>query len=176
MTRNIVTVNQFDTLGYIGPVSVLSEVQRKRLLTGLKRQDFPLMPDWPKALAVHSPEVYRIATQPVIIERVKGILGHDIMLWGASFVQRMPGRTHPWHNDIESSVQTGRTVSVWIGLKKHLVRYRPATHQPVTLVPRIRPGSTAYEWRNQRGGYCGGSAVLGKGTRPGVRAGYSKSP
>ncbi len=38
------------------------------------------------------------------------------MLWGGSAVRRRPGQVHPWHTDLETSGETGRTVTVWIGL------------------------------------------------------------
>ena len=96
---------------------VLTPAQCRQLIAEYKRNDYPLIPDWPKALATRSASLYRIATLPPILEPVKALLGNDVMLWGACFIRRKPGQVHPWHNDIESSVPTGKTLSVWIGIE-----------------------------------------------------------
>src|SRR5207244_6427335 len=49
--------------------------------------------------------------------RLRALLGEDIILWGASVIEREPGRIHHWHTDIESSDPDGEFVSVWIGLE-----------------------------------------------------------
>ncbi len=109
-------LDQFTSLGYVGPLKVLTQAQCRGLLAEYKRNDYPLIPDWPKALAASSANVFRIATQVSILEPVKALLGNDVILWGSYFVRRQPGQQHPWHNDIESSVLQGKTVSVWIGI------------------------------------------------------------
>lgn len=109
-------IEKFASLGYAGPVKVISEAQCHQLYRECRANTHTLIPDWSKALAFVSPSVFRVATQPSILNTVKEILGNDVMLWGACFVRRKPGQTHHWHNDIETSVASGRTVSVWVGL------------------------------------------------------------
>jgi mannose-6-phosphate isomerase-like protein (cupin superfamily) len=108
---------QFNTMDFTGPVPVLTREQCRRLIAERSAHHLPLVPDWSKGLAVVSPSVFRVATIPAVLERVKEILGNDIILWGASFVTRHPGQLHHWHNDIEASVSGGKTISVWIGIR-----------------------------------------------------------
>jgi hypothetical protein len=60
---------------------------------------------------------YEVAKQPALIALLKPLLGEDIVLWGATVVERAPGQTHIWHSDIETSAPNGRFVSIWIGLE-----------------------------------------------------------
>jgi quercetin dioxygenase-like cupin family protein len=54
----------------------------------------------------------------VLIQLLENLIGKDILLWGASLVIKPAGAIHPWHCDIESSsIDAGKTVSVWIGLE-----------------------------------------------------------
>jgi mannose-6-phosphate isomerase-like protein (cupin superfamily) len=110
-------MDHFVTHGYYGPIPVLTDRERRRIYEVRRKTDYPLIPDWSKALAVHVPSIYRIAAQPSVLNTVKAIIGNDVLLWGASFVTSKPGYRHPWHNDIESSVADGKSVSVWIGIK-----------------------------------------------------------
>ena len=43
--------------------------------------------------------------------------GGQVILWGASLLDREPGAVHHWHTDIECAAPEARTVSVWIGLE-----------------------------------------------------------
>lgn len=110
-------MNDFATTGYLGPLSLLTREDCRRLLQKLRRIDAPLVPDWQKGIAVTNPAVFRVATLEPLLSHVRAILGNDIMLWGSSIVRSKPGQIHPWHNDIESSTGEGKTLSVWIGLE-----------------------------------------------------------
>lgn len=59
---------------------------------------------------------YDVTTRPAILDRVKRILGDDIVWWGTRVIRREPNQIHCWHTDIESSAPDGRFVSVWVGL------------------------------------------------------------
>ena len=107
----------FGELGYVGPLRVFSPRECGRILARLQRQKRPPL-DWNKGWAVTSPEYYALGVEDRILELVTGLIGEDVLLWGASLVSRAPGGTHPWHTDIESSSPTATTVSVWIGLAR----------------------------------------------------------
>lgn len=107
----------FERDGYCGPVKVLERAACRRVLKELRNHKLPPSPDWNKALAVSAMPAFRIAVLPAILERVRDLIGDDIMLWGSHLVIRRSGRVHHWHNDVETSVPQGKTVSVWIGLE-----------------------------------------------------------
>ncbi len=77
---------------------------------------------WAKGNAAQWPAFYEIGSDRRIVDRVAELLGEDVMLWGCTLVRRQPGKVHPWHTDIESSVPDGRTATVWIGLENTTVR------------------------------------------------------
>lgn len=105
----------FETLGFLGPVRVWDEHACHTIRELIWRE--PPAADWRKGRAASSRLFYSLGTDPVILDRVEALLGGDVMLWGASIIRREPGRIHPWHTDLETSSDDGRTVSVWIGLE-----------------------------------------------------------
>jgi ectoine hydroxylase-related dioxygenase (phytanoyl-CoA dioxygenase family) len=70
-----------------------------------------------RTLAVRDRLFYEVARRPALIALLRPILGEDIMLWGASVVERAPAQTHIWHTDIETSAPKGGFVTVWVGLE-----------------------------------------------------------
>jgi quercetin dioxygenase-like cupin family protein len=103
-------------LGFAGPLPIFSAPECQRLLR-LLRADPPRPREWDKDLAVGSRLVYEIAALPAIARVVEAVLGAEVVLWGASLVERAAGQAHPWHTDIESFAAGGGCVSVWIGLE-----------------------------------------------------------
>ena len=90
---------------------------------------------WSKDLCASSHNFLQFATHPKILEALKPLLGKDIILWGGSYLERIPGEVHPWHTDIESSRPEGGFVSVWIGLE--------GTNQDAAL--KVVPGSHYFD-------------------------------
>lgn len=103
--------------GYLGPVRLFTRAQCALILRHFREHGHNVDPDWPKDLAARDPFYHAIATRPQIVERLKPLLGEDIVLWGVSVIERDPGQAHPYHTDIESSSAEGGCVSVWIGLE-----------------------------------------------------------
>jgi mannose-6-phosphate isomerase-like protein (cupin superfamily) len=84
--------------------------------------------------------------RPEVLGPVVKILGENVVLWGVSAVTREPGRSHPWHSDIESSAQGGGFVSVWIGIEN------TSRDSSLGLLPGShRYGQTVQEARVARG-------------------------
>lgn len=69
---------------------------------------------WKKSAHAALQRVEQVARHPVIVEKVKSILGEDVLLWGSSVIVRRPGRIHKWHTDREHFWWTG--VTVFVGL------------------------------------------------------------
>jgi mannose-6-phosphate isomerase-like protein (cupin superfamily) len=107
----------FSRAGYAGPITVFTPSECRALLARLRRYPAPHPADWFKGFAATNRAFYDVGTYRPLLEAVVERLGPDVMLWGAHLVRRVPGQTHHWHTDIESSNPAGRTLSVWIGLE-----------------------------------------------------------
>lgn len=104
-------------LGVSGPVPILSSAERVALERHLDSGDLPAPLDWWKGCAATDKTIYDIATKPQLIAWLRPLLGDDIVLWGAMIVRKPPGKSHPWHTDMESADPHSRVVTVWIGIR-----------------------------------------------------------
>ncbi len=107
----------FQEAGFSGPISVFAPAQCRLITTHLRQAPRIKPAEWSKGKAVTDYFWYELATQPVLLDALKQVLGDDVILWGATLIRREPGRAHPWHTDIESSCPNGGFASVWIGLE-----------------------------------------------------------
>ena len=138
-------LERFAQTGFFGPVRVLSTEECRTFLDEVDASA-PRPLGWKKGAAATSSAYYRIATRPEIIEVVSELLGGEVMLWGASLIERDPDQKHPWHTDIESSAPDGTTASVWIGLEN------ATAESSLLVVSRShRLGLTVQEARHGRG-------------------------
>jgi uncharacterized cupin superfamily protein len=103
--------------GFIGPITLFTRAQCKLVMNHFRRGDPPAPLKWGKGRAASDCFVFRLATLPALLARLRLLLGNDILLWGASLIAREPNQIHPWHSDIESSTPGGGFVSVWIGIE-----------------------------------------------------------
>jgi quercetin dioxygenase-like cupin family protein len=104
--------------GFIGPIDLFTRAQCELILKHYRRGvPPPPNPEWPKDLAARDRFFYEVAKRPALIALLRPLLGEDIVLWGASVVERAPGQTHIWHTDIESSEPECRFVTLWVGLE-----------------------------------------------------------
>lgn len=104
--------------GFIGPVDLFTPAQCRLMLKHYRLGTRRGEGKWPKDYATKDRFFYDIATRPQLLAMLKPLLGDDIVLWGASIVERTPGQIHVWHTDIESSAPEGGFVSVWVGLEE----------------------------------------------------------
>ena len=107
----------FKNTGYHLDKALFTKTECREILKGIKEEDYLAKPTWSKSCAVVMPSWAALARNDRIVNRVAEILGDDVVLWGASLVERVPGQLHQWHNDLESSGKEG-FVSVWMGLDK----------------------------------------------------------
>ena len=133
-----------EEVGFFGPVRIFDEEACPAIVRRLRSSLTPL--EWQKGNAAGSAAFFEVARTPAIVDRVAGILGEDVMVWGASLVERKPGQVHSWHTDIETSDPAGGTVSVWIGLEN---TDRRSSLQLVSRTHRL--GMTIQERARQAG-------------------------
>lgn len=105
---------RFEATGYVGPLSIFTGKECRRIQELVKYAPPPL--DWNKGHAASSRVFFELGSHRAILDNVTELLGDDVMLWGASLLKKRPGMVHPWHTDIETSGSRGDTVTVWIGL------------------------------------------------------------
>jgi quercetin dioxygenase-like cupin family protein len=110
-------LERFHRDGFTGPIRLLTARECRVLNRHLNSDGRPLPADWHKGGAVTDWLLYRVATDPRLLELLTPILGENIVLWGCSVVRRRAREAHPWHVDIETSTPDGRYVSAWIGLE-----------------------------------------------------------
>ena len=133
-------LQQFQELGFVGPFKLieahnvdtltkkLKEAQAqafiwKRILAKVARiakiQDHQVSSfvwgkaKWGKGLHVTIPKLYRLSTNPVILDKVSSILGENILQWSAQILTKKENN-YPWHGDVETIEWEGATV--WLAL------------------------------------------------------------
>ena len=80
----------------------------------LKEKELNAGKHWFKSVHCVIPEFKSLLSHPFILEKIKQILGPNILLWGSSVTIRRPGQSHRWHVDIEHTKWKG--VTLFIGL------------------------------------------------------------
>jgi mannose-6-phosphate isomerase-like protein (cupin superfamily) len=122
----------FDRNGYVGPIPFLTSAECALLQDYVKSGELAAPLSWTKGLALRDQLIYGIATRPDLLGWLSGLLGRHVYLWGAQLIAKKPGEAHPWHTDIETSLPTGRFVSVWIGVEntssKSALQYISGSH------------------------------------------------
>lgn len=144
----------FDRMGYVGPTPFLTPAECFLLQNYIERGEVATPHSWGKGLAVHDQLICGIATRPDLLTWLAQLIGPNVYLWGAQLIAKKPGESHPWHTDIETSLPTGRFVSVWIGIEntssKSALQYISGSHRIGKTVQQVaherkvdRPDRTA---------------------------------
>jgi hypothetical protein len=113
--------------GYLGPVRIFTEAQRRQIAAHLKERTSPPPAEWSKGRAGTNRFWYELGTRPALLSILRSLMGDDIVLWGGTLVTRAPGQPHPWHTDIESSHPGGGFV------RSGLAWRTPASNQACSL-------------------------------------------
>ena len=105
----------FASQGFLAPVPLYTKAQCELILRHFRSLRAPYV--WWKGYAICDRFIYDIATRPALVNVLKQVLGRELVLWGASLVERDPEQVHIWHTDFESSGLSGGFASVWVGLE-----------------------------------------------------------
>ena len=115
--KSVESGRPFDVQGFQAPVRLFTASQCQLILNHFRSATLRRPIAWSKGHAAGDRFVYDVATRPALLRMLQQIVGPDIVLWGASLVERDPGQPHIWHTDIESSGASGGFASVWVGLE-----------------------------------------------------------
>lgn len=93
----------YDDLGYLFPVNVMSETEadtHHRRLLMIESAHGPMHYRVKPYLIVRS--AYEIATHPLLLDAVESILGPDILLWDSAYIVKEPCSEGfvSWHQDL----------------------------------------------------------------------------
>lgn len=103
----------FEREGYAGPFKLFDPPAAEALL--LERYMPAEKLTWYKSPHEKSAPIVRTATAPIVLEKLKTLLGENILLWGSHFIAQHPEQSHGWHLDVEYGRWNG--VTLWLGLK-----------------------------------------------------------
>ena len=100
----------FASQGFLAPVPLYTTPQCELILRHFRSLRAPYV--WWKGYAICDRFIYDIATRPALLDVLKQVLGRELVVWGASLVERDPEAVHIWHTDFESSGLSGGFASV----------------------------------------------------------------
>ena len=106
-------IKDFDNLGYLGPFKFMEIEECEQLLK--ERFLSEKLYKWRKSIHEKSQKVIDYSSKAFILDKIKQLIGNDILLWGSEFIIRKPLEDHKWHMDREFVLIDG--VTVWIGLR-----------------------------------------------------------
>ncbi len=106
-------INKFNKYGYLGPFTLFDKKECEKILQ--ERCFPPKTYTWYKSIHEKSSIIRDLSLNSLILEKIKNILGKDILLWGSHFIHQKPKGYHAWHLDVEHGAWNG--ITIWIGLK-----------------------------------------------------------
>lgn len=141
-------VRQFHEQGFLGPVRAFSAEEMARVRTELDSVLATPAPDHDDPAHnrhLDQPVVRQLATAPAIIDRIRSILGPNLVLWRTNFFAKHPGAKEiPWHQDANFwPIEPAIVVSAWIAIDRATkengcVQLIPGTHR--AIVPHVEAG------------------------------------
>lgn len=89
----------------------------QKLLAGLRREQVAWGKPkwWYKSAHLLIPEAATLGRSPVILDKIKSLMGNDLLLWGSQLMMKKQ-RSHRWHEDIEHNLWEG--ITLWLGMNE----------------------------------------------------------
>lgn len=135
-------VQRFNETGYLAPVDLLREEEAERCrdyFDGLLAAYLAAGKDSYSISTAHLKHsgVYDLLTDSRIVQRVRDLLGDDVIGWGSHYFCKLPGdgKRVSWHQDAGYWPLTpSRTVTVWLAVddsdtENGCMRVLPGTHR-----------------------------------------------
>lgn len=144
-------VERFHVEGYLGPFDLsgpadVAEVRR--------RVDEEMSAEGPRGnhhmyRHLDCPTVYELCADSAITERVRSILGPDLLLWATTLFEKTPGMSDfAWHQDVQYfDLEPPVNVTAWIALteattENGCMQFVPASHRD--RVPHVEDPSRPF--------------------------------
>ena len=140
MNSTMIDEQQYLQQGYLTGLPVYSQEQVGELMNLYQRLRH-LLPDGEPTEAMDwwhqlDKQLWEVASNPVVLDYVEGILGPDFYLWGSQFFSKDPHnpKTVPWHQDgFYWPLAPHKTVTVWLAFadsdqENAAMRVIPGTH------------------------------------------------
>jgi hypothetical protein len=123
-------LDQYQRRGWAGPYPLLTAAGVQELTSYFRQHigDYAPASDlahvsdvaqlarpWFKSMHMNRQLCADVALHPAVLERVRSVLGDDLVVWGFTIHDREVGQRHRWHVDIEHTLGAG--VSVFVGLE-----------------------------------------------------------
>ncbi len=87
--------------------------------------------------------IYDVSTHPAVLERMKAIMGNDLMMWRTNFFIKHPGaKAIPWHQDTNYwPIEPAVVISAWMAideatLENSCPQVIPGSHRK--LIPHVK--------------------------------------
>lgn len=135
-------VTQFHELGYLGPFAACTPAEMEEYRARIETEVLPTTGRNPKSpvQARHLDHrlVYDLVTSAPVLDRLRGILADDIVLWATYFFNKEPGGAEiPWHQDAHFwPIEPPINVSIWMAVDRvttenSCVQIIPGSHRRV---------------------------------------------
>jgi non-haem Fe2+, alpha-ketoglutarate-dependent halogenase len=139
-------IDSFHRNGYLGPYSLCRPEEMaaiaKLIETEVLATSGPNPHSEVQARHLDHRIVYDLLTNPNILDRLRGLLGNDLVLWASYFFNKEPGGLEiPWHQDANYwPIEPPLNVSIWLAIDRvttenSCVQVIPGSHR--TLVNHI---------------------------------------
>jgi ectoine hydroxylase-related dioxygenase (phytanoyl-CoA dioxygenase family) len=144
----------FHDNGYLGPYPAFSPEEMISIRCGIEQnvltKDGPNSRNRTQGRHQDCRIVYDLCAHPAIVNRVRSLMGDDLVLWASSFWIKEPGDPEvPWHQDITYwPINPAVNVSAWIAIdpvttENACVQLIAGSHKE--FVPHIAPPNSAWK-------------------------------
>ncbi len=139
----------FHKQSYLGPYTLCSPEEMagiRKEIDSMIQTDPQISPGLNRHLDV--PFIYKLVTDPTIIDRIIPLIGPDLFLWRTGFFIKEPGSMeNPWHQDgnFWTYIEPEVIVSVWIAIDETTIengclQIIPGAHHKA--IPHIKAGES----------------------------------
>ena len=150
-------IDRYNSEGFLSPLNIISEQEATEHRKELEKAEvvhFP-MHFKTKPYLFFLP-AYRLATNPILLDKIESILGPNILLWDSAYVIKEPNDTNfLWHQDlIYWGLSDDKLVSAWVAISDSSInngcmRFIPKTHLHGELQHRDQKTKNTILYRGQ---------------------------
>jgi len=139
-------IDAFHRHGYLGPYTAMTPEQMAVVRTRIESEVLPTTGANPRnplqSRHLDQPLVYDLITRPELLDRIRSLLGDDVVVWASYFFNKEPGGAEiPWHQDANYwPIEPPLNISVWMAVDRvtrenSCVQLIPSSHRNV--IPHV---------------------------------------